>query len=40
MLHMNKHFASILALLAFVLGFTSLNAQEKQAYKVGLVGFY
>ena len=37
---MNKHFASILALLAFVLGFTSLNAQEKQAYKVGLVGFY
>ena len=40
MLHMNKHFASILALLAFLLGFTSLNAQEKQAYKVGLVGFY
>ncbi len=37
---MNKHFAFILALLAFVLGFTSLNAQEKQAYKVGIVGFY
>ena len=37
---MNKHFAFILALLAFTLGFTSLNAQEKQAYKVGLVGFY
>ena len=37
---MNKHFAFILALLAFGLGFSSLQAQEKQAYKVGLVGFY
>ena len=37
---MNKHFAFILALLAFTLGFTNLNAQEKQAYKVGIVGFY
>ena len=37
---MNKHFAFILALLAFSLGFSNLTAQEKQAYKVGLVGFY
>ena len=37
---MNKHFAFILALLAFCLGFSKLNAQEQQAYKVGLVGFY
>ena len=39
-LSMNKHFAFILALLAFCLGSSNLNAQEKQAYKVGLVGFY
>ena len=39
-LSMNKHFAFILALLAFCLGFSKLNAQEQQAYKVGLVGFY
>ena len=37
---MNKHFVFILALLAFGIGFISLNAQEKQAYKVGIVGFY
>ena len=37
---MNKHFAFILALLVFVLGSLSLHAQEKQAYKVGLIGFY
>jgi len=37
---MNKHFAFILAFLAFSLGFSNLNAQEKQAYKVGLIGFY
>ena len=37
---MDKHFAFILALLAFGLGFSSLRAQEQQAYKVGLVGFY
>ena len=26
--------------MAFSLGFSSLRAQEQQAYKVGLVGFY
>ena len=37
---MQKHLLLILAVLAFSLGFTSLNAQEQQAYRVGLVGFY
>ena len=37
---MNKHLVLILAVLAFSLGLTNLNAQEQQAYKVGLVGFY
>ena len=37
---MNKHFAFILALLAFSLGISNVSAQEQQAYKVGLVGFY
>ena len=39
-LYMNKHFAFTLAILVFGIGFISLNAQEKQAYKVGIVGFY
>lgn len=37
---MNKHIVFILAVMAFGLGITSVPAQEKQAYKVGLVGFY
>ena len=37
---MNKHCAFILALLVFCLGVSRVSAQEQQAYKVGLVGFY
>ena len=37
---MNRQFAFILVLMTFSFGFLSLNAQERQAYKVGLVGFY
>ena len=37
---MNKRIVFTLILLAFSFGFTSLKAQEQQAYKVGLVGFY
>ena len=37
---MNKHIVFILAVLAFCLGLTDVSAQEQQAYKVGLVGFY
>ena len=37
---MNKHFFFIFALLAFSLGINRASAQEQQAYKVGLVGFY
>ena len=40
MLSMNKHFFFIFALLAFGLGINRASAQEQQAYKVGLVGFY
>ena len=39
-LTMNKQLVFILAILTFGLVHTSLNAQEQQAYKVGLVGFY
>ena len=37
---MNKHIVFILAILAFTLGMNRVSAQEQQAYKVGLVGFY
>ena len=37
---MSKHIVIILALLTFSLGISTVSAQEKQAYKVGLVGFY
>ena len=37
---MYKHIVFILAVLAFSLGISSVSAQEQQAYKVGLVGFY
>ena len=37
---MNKRIVFTLILLAFSFGFTILKAQEQQAYKVGLVGFY
>ena len=37
---MNKHFLFALLLLAFSLGMSRVSAQEQQAYKVGLVGFY
>ena len=37
---MNRHFVYTLALLVFFLSITDLKAQEQQAYKVGLVGFY
>ena len=37
---MNKHFLFVLVILALGLNVNSVFAQEKQAYKVGLVGFY
>ena len=37
---MNKHFLFALLLLALCLGANRISAQEQQAYKVGLVGFY
>ena len=37
---MNKLFVYTLTLLVFFLNITDLKAQEQQAYKVGLVGFY
>ena len=37
---MKNHFLLILAVLAFTLGINHVSAQEQQAYKVGLVGFY
>lgn len=37
---MNKLFVYTLTLLVFFLSITDLKAQEQQAYKVGLVGFY
>ena len=37
---MNRYIASFLCILAFGLGLSSLQAQEQQAYKIGLVGFY
>ncbi len=37
---MNKHIIFILTLLAMSLGTLRVTAQEKQAYKVGIVGFY
>ena len=37
---MNKHIAFIFILLAFCVGMDRASAQEKQAYKIGLVGFY
>ena len=38
---MHKHiYILILAILAFGFGISSVSAQEQQAYKVGLVGFY
>ena len=37
---MKNHFLFILAVLAFGLGINHVSAQEQQAYKVGLVGFY
>ena len=40
LLIMNKHIVFILVLLAFGLGINRVSAQEQQAYKVGLVGFY
>ena len=37
---MNKHLIFALIILAFSLGINRASAQEQQAYKVGLVGFY
>ena len=37
---MNKHLIFALIILAFGLGINRASAQEQQAYKVGLVGFY
>ena len=37
---MKNHFLFLLAVLAFGLGINQVSAQEQQAYKVGLVGFY
>ena len=37
---MSKHIVLILALLVSYLDIASLKAQEQQAYKVGLIGFY
>ena len=37
---MNKHLLLAFLLLAFGLGINHVSAQEQQAYKVGLVGFY
>ena len=37
---MNKHFLFAFLVLAFGLGISRVSAQEQQAYKVGLVGFY
>ena len=37
---MNKHLIIALIVLAFTLGINHVSAQEQQAYKVGLVGFY
>ena len=37
---MNKHILFALVILAFGLGINRISAQEQQAYKVGLVGFY
>jgi hypothetical protein len=37
---MNKHLLLALIVLAFSLGMNRVSAQEQQAYKVGLVGFY
>ncbi len=37
---MNKHVLFLLATIALCLGAGRITAQEKQAYKVGLVGFY
>ena len=37
---MNKHLIFALIVLAFGLGINRASAQEQQAYKVGLVGFY
>ncbi len=37
---MNKHLFFALIILAFGLGINRISAQEQQAYKVGLVGFY
>ena len=37
---MNKHLGFILVVLALSLGISRVSAQEQQAYKVGLVGFY
>ena len=39
-IYMYKHIIFILAVLAFSLGLNRVSAQEQQAYKVGLVGFY
>ena len=37
---MNRHFLFAFLLLAFCLGMNRVSAQDQQAYKVGLVGFY
>ena len=37
---MNKHFIIAFLLLVYGFGINRLSAQEQQAYKVGLVGFY
>ena len=37
---MNKHFLFALVILALGFNINKVSAQEQQAYKVGLVGFY